>query len=76
MLKYLTILMILLLSTASFYAQEKIIKGKKDVGIQKEKKVYNPEALNDVINFKNETGNSIITITDEDNNCGSIYCRH
>ncbi len=69
----LSIVTLFLLSTI-LLAQEKTIE-KKDTLSSKtnsSKSIDGVTVLNDEINFKNETGNAIITITDEGSNIGSI----
>ena len=58
------------------FFQLNIITNSQDLKKEQKKttsdKINQPNAINDVINFKNENGNAIITITDEGSNVGSI----
>ena len=72
MKNYILFLAVLFLLSISIYAQE-VETDKENRPIkQKIDKVQAPEAVTDEINFKNETGNPIISITDEGSNKGSI----
>jgi len=66
------ILVIAVITFSSFFAQE--VKNKSDENT-KSGSIKTPnetQAANEKVEFKNETGNSILTITDEGNNKGSI----
>lgn len=66
--------MVLFLYTTFLFAQENIVE-KKDTLTSKTNSINSINGINaqnDELNFKNETGNSIITITDEGSNVGSI----
>lgn len=68
------VIVILFLFTTILLAQEKSVEKKDTLSstTNSSKSIDGVTALNDEINFKNETGNAIITITDEGSNVGSI----
>lgn len=65
-------LVISILTFSTFFAQEVKNKNEEDTQSGSIKTPYETQATNDKVEFKNETGNSILTITDEGNNKGSI----
>lgn len=58
--------------TQTTQAQETNKKDDINSNVQGTNKIEAPQAITDKIKFKNETGNAIITITDEGSNKGSI----
>jgi len=71
-MKKIMFLSIILLTISLLNAQE-IKKSKTKKSEKREtKKIEETQAVNNEINFKNEIGNSVLTITDEGNNKGSI----
>ena len=62
---------IVLFSSIQFFAQEKV-ENKKTKKANKTLIPSSTQAVNDKIEFKNDSGNSIMTVTDEGGNSGSI----
>ncbi len=69
----LLLLFILLLVNSNLFSQEVKEDVKKKSKVDGTEKVNVPYSITDQIKFKNETGNAIITITDEGSNAGSIF---
>lgn len=65
-------LLISILTFTTFFAQEVKNKNEEDTQSGSIKIPNETQATNDKVEFKNETGNSILTITDEGNDKGSI----
>jgi len=65
------VFVIILFSSIQFFAQEKV-ENKKTKKANKTLIPNSTQAVNNKIEFKNDSGNSIMTVTDEGGNSGSI----
>ena len=72
MKQYIILFVVVIFLSSNTYAQEVETDNKKQNILQGVEKVNAPQAVTDEIKFTNETGNAIITFTDEGNNAGSI----